>query len=199
MRSPNLVMAIVIVSATAGPAYGRQPPTKPSVVAATQPVAAAPAPRPSRAQTLKDVTYATIGDKALLLDMYLPAAAKPMPVVVWIHGGGWQGGSKDRCSAQWLTASGYAVVSVEYRFLKEAFFPACVQDCRAAIRFLRANAQKYNLDPDRIGAFGISAGGRHGVNIVQQRRTVEAFFDKCLKNNQAGAETQPAKPDDNKK
>ena len=82
-----------------------------------------------------------------------------MPLIVWIHGGGWEGGSKRGGPMEGFVASGFAAASVEYRFSQVAKFPAQIQDCQAAIRFLRANAAKYNIDPDHIGVAGESAGG----------------------------------------
>src|SRR5205823_10181752 len=75
-------------------------------------------------------------------------------------GGGWLGGSKSENPGAEFTAHGlYASASVEYRFSDKAIFPAQIQDCQAAIRFLRANAKKYKIDPERIGVWGGSAGG----------------------------------------
>lgn len=115
---------------------------------------------PEGCTVVRDVVYARAGSKDLTLDIYRPdnSPAK-MPVIVWIHGGGWQSGSKDRCPPAPLAREGYAVVSINYRLSHEAQFPAQIFDCKAAIRFLRANAGKYNIDPDRIGVWGSSAGG----------------------------------------
>ena len=87
------------------------------------------------------------------------------PVVV--HGGGWLKGDKTkfRALAQTLAARGYVTAAIEYRLGHEAAFPAGIHDCNAAVRFLRANAQRYHLDPDRIGAVGGSAGG-HLVGLM---------------------------------
>jgi len=83
----------------------------------------------------------------------------PLPVILSIHGGGWSSGSKARSPAIRFAARGYAVASINYRLSGEAVFPAQIEDCKAAVRWLRANAVKYNLNPDRIAAFGSSAGG----------------------------------------
>lgn len=101
------------------------------------------------------------GNDYQMLDLYIPLDAKgPLPVIVWFHGGGWYGGDK---GGVWdeprYTGSGYAVASVNYRYSKQAVFPAQIEDCKAAIRFLRAQAKKYNLDSAHIGVWGISAGG----------------------------------------
>ncbi len=94
------------------------------------------------------------------LDIYLPAKGnKPLPIVVWIHGGGWEAGSKENPPAMGLLNQGYAVASINYRYSKHAPFPAQIEDCKAAIRYLRGNAAKYNIDKDHIGCMGASAGG----------------------------------------
>jgi len=120
----------------------------------------ADAAAPGAVQARRDVEYATIAGKRLLLDIFTPAAAQGnLPLVVWIHGGAWRGGSKGQCPAIDLTKNGYVVASIDYRFSQEAIFPAQIEDCKAAIRFLRANAAKFAIDPDHIGVGGDSAGG----------------------------------------
>jgi acetyl esterase/lipase len=81
--------------------------------------------------------------------------------VVWVHGGGWRGGDKANPPAIFLVGRGYAVASINYRLSKEpkACFPAQIHDCKAAVRWLRAHAKRFNLDSQRIGAWGSSAGG----------------------------------------
>ena len=108
-----------------------------------------------------DVAYVPGGDSAQALDIYYPEKApdKPLPLLVWIHGGGWAGGSKTQQPFMSQLARGYVVCSIEYRFSQKAPFPAQIQDCQAAIRWLRANAAKYHVDPQRIGVGGASAGG----------------------------------------
>jgi acetyl esterase/lipase len=108
-----------------------------------------------------DVKYVPDGDEAQSLDIYFPevAAEKPLPLLIWIHGGGWSGGSKAGMPYLSQLPRGYVAASIEYRFSQKAVFPAQIQDCQAAIRFLRANAKKYNIDPERIGVGGASAGG----------------------------------------
>ena len=81
------------------------------------------------------------------------------PLVTWFHGGGWRGGSKDQCIVAWLATEGVAVASIEYRSTLQAAFPANIHDCKGAIRWLRANAEKYGYDARRIGTSGASAGG----------------------------------------
>jgi acetyl esterase/lipase len=97
----------------------------------------------------------------VLLDVFTPEKeGGPWPVVVWIHGGGWRRGDKEGCPHMELVKQGFcAAVSINYCLTDVAPMPAQIEDCKAAIRFLRANATKYNLDPDRIGVYGGSAGG----------------------------------------
>jgi acetyl esterase/lipase len=115
---------------------------------------------PEGVKVLRDLQYVEGGHERNRLDLYLPEKAEGrLPLVVWIHGGAWQAGSKEGCPAVPLAATGYAVASINYRLSQHAVFPAQTEDCKAAIRWLRANAAKYRLDPDRIGVWGSSAGG----------------------------------------
>ncbi len=108
----------------------------------------------------RDVEYARVGDKSLLLDIYVPEkVAAPRPLVVWIHGGGWRNGSKNQTRAVGMIKHGFAVASIGYRLSGEAIFPAQIADCKAAIRWLRANADEYGLDANHFGVWGSSAGG----------------------------------------
>jgi acetyl esterase/lipase len=147
----SLLPLIVLLSVLAGPA-DPQPP--------------APAPGQVRLRIDRDVEYARVGNRPLRLDLYLrDGATEPAPLVVWIHGGGWSAGDKFPTPAVRLVAAGYAVASVEYRLSGEAKFPAQIHDCKAAIRWLRANAQKYNLDSAHICVWGHSSGG-HLVSLL---------------------------------
>lgn len=107
-----------------------------------------------------NIEYANVDGISLKLDLYLPKnVAKPYPVIVWIHGGGWVGGSKENPTAASMVQQGYAVVSINYRLSGQAIFPAQIQDCKATIRWIRANAAQYGFDSERIGTWGSSAGG----------------------------------------
>ena len=111
-------------------------------------------------QVVRDLEYVPGGHERNRLDLYLPEkAARPRPVILYVHGGGWQGGDKSNGPAFRFAAKGYAVASMNYRFSQHATFPAQIYDCKAAVRWLRANARKYGLDADHIGAWGGSAGG----------------------------------------
>lgn len=124
----------------------------------------------------KDLEYRRAGDKRLLLDLYRPKNAKGrLPVVVWVHGSGWKNGSKNRCPATWLVEHGYAVASINYRLTHEAQWPAQIDDCRAAVRWLRVNADKYGLDGDHIAAWGGSAG----AHLVALMGTLAAPEDEA--------------------
>jgi putative heme-binding domain-containing protein len=115
---------------------------------------------PEGTKAHRDLEYVKGGHERNKLDLYLPAKADgPLPVIVWIHGGAWLGGNKDNPPALPFVARGYAVASINYRLSQHAKFPAQIEDCKAAIRWLRANAQTYHLDPNRIGVWGASAGG----------------------------------------
>lgn len=124
--------------------------------------AAQPAPKEAipNVRIHKDIVYATVDEMDLKLDLYLPQNTEgPLPLVVWVHGGGWLAGSRENPPAQPLLKQGFAVAAISYRFSNAAIFPAQIHDCKAAIRFLRANAHTYNIDANRIGAWGASAGG----------------------------------------
>ncbi|NIA21582.1 MAG: alpha/beta hydrolase fold domain-containing protein [Anaerolineaceae bacterium] len=115
---------------------------------------------PEGVKAFGDLEYAKVGERPLLLDLYVPEKAEgPLPLVVWVHGGGWRAGNKRFCRALPMTRRGYAVASIGYRLSGEAPMPAQIYDCKAAVRWLRAKAGKYNIDPKRIGAWGASAGG----------------------------------------
>ena len=132
----------------------------------------APLPAPSRAPSsggpreLRDLPYVKDGEARQRLDLYLPggpaaagAVRQGHPLVLWVHGGGWESGSKHDCPATPLLARGYVVASIGYRLSSQAVFPAQIEDCKAAVRWLRAHADEYGIDPRRIGAWGASAGG----------------------------------------
>ena len=109
--------------------------------------------------TVKDVAYAS-ASPTQKLDLYLPEGSGPFPLIINVHGGAFKMGDKSNpAGADEFLANGYAVASVDYRLSGEALAPAQIQDVKAAVRWLRANASKYNLDPQKFAAFGQSAGG----------------------------------------
>ncbi len=114
-----------------------------------------------------DVVYAKYGERKLLADIIAPRKAQDLPALIVVHGGGWHNGDKTKFQALsiQLARLGYVVASIEYRLADEAAFPAAIHDCFAAVRFLRDNAQRLHIDPDKIGAVGGSAGG-HLVGLM---------------------------------
>jgi acetyl esterase/lipase len=107
----------------------------------------------------RDLAYVTGGHPRQKLDLYLPPAAGPRPLVVYIHGGAFRMGDKTEHPPLEYLADGYALAALNYRLSQHALFPAQIEDCKAAVRWLRAHADTYGLDPDRFAAGGASAGG----------------------------------------
>lgn len=123
------------------------------------------------------MVYVEGGHERHKLDLYLPEKANgPMPLIIWVHGGGWQNGSKDGCPPLrgGYIERGYAVASINYRLSGHAVFPAQIEDCKAAIRWLRAHAKEYGLDAKRFGVWGSSAGG-HLVALLGTSGEVKEF------------------------
>ncbi len=119
-------------------------------------------------QLYNDIVYAQYGKREMHLDLVKPMyAGKKLPVVVIIHAGGWRSGEKnmDRPMAYELTRNGFATVCVEYRLSMEAQYPAAIQDVKTAIRWVRANAKRYGLNPDKVAIMGTSAGGQMAALI----------------------------------
>ena len=149
-------------------------------IADAEPFASVPASRWQAAlgestRELHDLAYVRGGHDRQKLDLYLPRnASGKAPLVVFIHGGGWTGGDKGGCPAKWLVMRGYAVASLNYRFSQDALFPAQIEDCKTAIRWLRAHAAEYGIDPARIGTWGMSAGG-HLVALLGTTGSVRDF------------------------
>lgn len=132
-------------------------------------------------RVLHDLEYVPGGHERNKLDLYLPTQAGrrdessgKLPLIVWVHGGAWMGGSKKNCPARRFVRRGYAVASINYRLSQHAIFPAQIQDCKSAIRWLRANSERYGLDPKRIGVWGSSAGG-HLVALLGTAGDVKEF------------------------
>jgi len=139
-------------------------------------VAAALAPAAEREADVRvesGVEYSTAGGESLALDIAIPKGDGPFPCVVMFHGGAWQLGSRRETSAgrrdgngkvgpSWIeqaAAKGYVAASVSYRLAPKHKFPAMIEDARSAVRFLRAHARTYKIDPDKFAAMGFSAGG----------------------------------------
>ena len=111
---------------------------------------------------MQTLTYASPGGHDLVLDLYEPSGARgPLPVIVFLHGGGWSGGTRTTGPdfKRFFARDGFAMVSIEYRLTPAITFPSNAEDVKTAIRWLRASAGRYHLDPNRIGLWGTSAGG----------------------------------------
>jgi len=138
-------------------------------------------PQPAEMTVSRDIEYVPGGHERQKLDLYVPRKAKSAdstarrrPLIVWVHGGAWRAGSKDRCPAVRFVREGYAVASINYRLSQHAIFPAQIQDCKAAIRWLRAHADEYGLDAEHFGVWGSSAGG-HLVALLGTTSGVKKF------------------------
>ncbi|MDR2170943.1 MAG: alpha/beta hydrolase [Planctomycetaceae bacterium] len=149
----------------------------------------------------ENIPYVTNGSAFQQLDLYLPkdakTAAKPVPVVIVIHGGGWTNGSKDlKKFVEWsrfYAENGYAVANINYRLRPDFVMPAQIHDVKSAVRWLRANAKKYNLDINHFASFGSSAGGHLAATLgtsahvkefdqgehLDQSSAVQATVDFC--------------------
>ncbi len=153
-------------------------------------------PRKANTDSIKrkwlNVAYAS-RSSAQKLDIYLPNTGNgPFPVIVSIHGGAFRAG--DKADGQLIPmlaglARGYAVVSVNYRLSGEAIFPAQIQDVKAAVRFVRANAKTYKLNPDKIAAWGGSAGG-HLAAMLGTTGDLTLFDDATLGNTTQSSRVQ---------
>ncbi len=118
---------------------------------------------------ISDIQYCTGGGQPLLMDVFVPGQRlrTPTPAVLWLHGGGWERGDKNGSSgAELLVAQGFVTASIFYRLSGDWPFPADIEDCKCAIRYLRANAEKYGIDPARIGIAGASAGGQLAMLVA---------------------------------
>ncbi len=142
-------------------------------------------PRPASAQApaalaqgkiIRDLKFASVGDASLLLDLYLPeGGAKPVGLIVWVHGGAWRAGSRSSVDLAGMAARGWAVASVDYRLSPVAKFPAQVHDIKAAIRYLRAHAKEHGYPASRFVVAGSSAGGHLAalVGVTNGERELE--------------------------
>lgn len=125
-------------------------------------------PRADGLQLKQDITYGQGGNEQLKLDLYSPAKLdQPAPGIILIHGGAWKGGRKEDYAiyGRRLAKLGYVVASIDYRLTGVAQFPAQIEDCKCAVRWMRANAQELKIDPDRIGVAGGSAGGHLALMV----------------------------------
>ncbi|WP_304535933.1 alpha/beta hydrolase [Sphingobium cyanobacteriorum] len=169
-----MILAVTFAVSLCGPGSGAMAQI---AALATGPEPALGDPMPERILTLRhgvrvsaDIPFSTIaGYRPITLDLYRPAkAARPLPLVIYVHGGGWMGGHTRQSGAfsdftavlADLSARGYVVASLEYRLSGEAPFPAAIDDVRSAIRFLKAHAGRYGIHPGHVAIWGGSAGGQ---------------------------------------
>src|SRR5437868_1245841 len=178
-----------------------------------------PAPTPGSAappgptsSVRRDVTYCTAGGLALKMDIYMPRASggQPAPVALYAHGGGWTSGDSswvdNVLSAAELTQRGYLVASPNYRLDPQYKWPAQLEDLKCAVRYLRANAAAYHLDPARIGVWGESSGAQLASMLgladttagfegnggyPEQSSRVQAVIDMCGPADFSYVETNP--------
>lgn len=127
-------------------------------------------PLPAKVEVLPNIEYAKPKGISLKLDLYRPkAASAPSPVIVFVHGGGWKNGNKDRGRrGAWMVPHGFAIVSINYRLTDQGQWPDQINDCYAAVRWVRDNAKRFHLDGERVGCWGTSAGG-HLVALMGTR------------------------------
>jgi acetyl esterase/lipase len=147
-------------------------------------------------RVIENVSYVDKDTSAShMLDLYFPPGEHAkVPLLVWIHGGAWKEGDKQPSPMMPLLVRGFAVAGINYRFAPEHKFPAQIHDCKAAIRWLRKHADEYGFDKDRIGVFGISAGGHlasllgatngvkeleGNVGVTGERSDVQAVVTWC--------------------
>ena len=123
---------------------------------------------PDNVEEILDIQYGTGGERKLQLDLYLPKGrTKATPAIIFIHGGAWKSGKRSDMKFYCVkfAEKGYVTATVTYRLMDEALFPAPVQDVKCAVRWLRANAAKYMVDPEHMVASGNSAGGHLSMMI----------------------------------
>jgi acetyl esterase/lipase len=129
---------------------------------------------PDGTAVYRDLSYVTDGHTLQKLDLYVPKSRNPVPLILYVHGGGFRGGDKGEQNPIPFVSDGYAFASINYRLSQNAIFPAQIEDCKAAVRWLRSNAAKYKLDPERFGAWGTSAGG-HLVAMLGTAGEIRVF------------------------
>jgi acetyl esterase/lipase len=127
----------------------------------------------------RDLRYAS-DDERQSLDLYLPPGNGPCPLIVWVHGGAFREGSKEGPRPMHYLDKGYALVSINYRLSQHGIWPAQIVDCKAAVRWLRAHAAEYGLDPLHFAAWGTSAGGHLSAMLGVSGHVAEWDQGGCL-------------------
>jgi acetyl esterase/lipase len=192
MRSLIFVLAFVLVPFTSLPLRARQ-----AAPATAAPPASAKSPQSSSGPVHENVAYGVVNGETLLLDIFEPAANSdhPRPAVILIHGGGWTSFDKStmRTLAQFLARSGFVAVPVDYRLFHDdaTRWPAQLDDVQRSVRWLRANAAKYNVASDHIGAYGHSAGAQLAalLGMIDTRDNSDPALAKFPSKVQAVVET----------
>lgn len=170
---------------------------------------------PHDVERRNDIVFAEPDGVELLLDLYLPEGVENPPLIMHVHGGGWKNGDRKNCKIAWVAAHGYAIASVEYRLSHEALFPAQIEDCKGALRWLRAHEKEYGYDASLVVVTGTSAGGHlaalmatsgdvaelegeTGGNLDQSSRVQAAIDYYGPSDFVKRSENQPSKTDDPK-
>lgn len=140
-------------------------------------------------EVLEQKQYALRASGPLRADLYIPDEKDLSPAVVLIHGGGWEGGEPSDMNrfARELASNGFVVMNISYRLAPSSVHPAQVEDCRDAVRWLRQNAQKYNVDADRIAAFGYSAGAHLAMMLGVNPQDEDSYVSSRVQAVVAGA------------
>lgn len=122
---------------------------------------------PATFKVREKIVYSKVGDRELSLDAFVPSGTGPHPAVLVVHGGAWRSGNRKqlRGYAEALAKMGFVCFAIDYRLAPEHKFPAQIDDCRTAVKWIRTHATKYKADPTRLGAIGYSAGG-HLVSLL---------------------------------
>lgn len=128
---------------------------------------------------IKDLVYKNLDAKTLHLDAFYKNENTKLPAVILIHGGGWKSGNKSQMQfmAQAIASKGYSCFAIEYRLSPEAKYPAAILDVKSAIKFIKSNAEKFNVDPSRIAVLGCSSGGQMAA-LIGTTNENSAFEDK---------------------
>ncbi len=145
-----------------------------SAAAAQQPGKSVLPNLPDGTLVFRDMSYVKDGHERQTLDLYIPESDDMVPLIIWIHGGAWLAGNKDSGVPVDYLNDGYAVATINYRLSQHAIFPAQIEDCKTAVRRLRFHAEKLNINPNRFGVWGPSAGG-HLVAMLGTAGDVNEF------------------------